>query len=146
MQEQQISNGRFGTRQVITAALLFMMVGTGFELVLIDHYEDLQQLIPLLCIALAMVLVLLLLYVQTRLLKALLKTVLGITALSGLYGTFLHLQANYEFEQEMQPSADDWHLLIDSFSGALPALAPGSMIVLALIGYSFLTLINQKQQ
>ncbi|TDQ33363.1 hypothetical protein [Zeaxanthinibacter enoshimensis] len=146
MQGQKIISTKFATRQVIVAALLFMMVGTGLELVLIDHYEDLLQLIPLVCIALAMVLVLVLLFYRTRFTIGFFKLVLGVSALSGLYGTFLHLQANYEFEQEMQPTADDWHLLVESLSGALPALAPGSMIVLALLGYSYITLINQKQQ
>ncbi|MEO1715042.1 MAG: hypothetical protein AAFU60_17060, partial [Bacteroidota bacterium] len=66
-----------------------------------------------------------------------------LTALSGVYGAYLHLQANYEFEQEMRPSAENWDLLVESLSGALPALAPASMIVLALIGYSYSMLIKQ---
>jgi hypothetical protein len=73
------------------------------------------------------------------------KVILGCTALSGIYGTFLHLRANYEFELEMKPNARDWDLFIESLSGALPTLAPGSMIVLALIGYSYILLLKQKQ-
>jgi len=36
-------------------------------------------------------------------------------------------------------------LFLESISGAFPVLAPLSMVVLALIGYSYLILINQKQ-
>lgn len=130
--------------RIIIGALLFMMVGTAFELILIDHYEDWQQLIPLVCIAIAMILVGVLFIYRHSILIAVFKLVLGLTALSGFYGTYLHLQANYEFEQEMRPTAAGWDLFTESLSGALPSLAPGSMIVLALIGYSFLTLIKHK--
>ncbi|MDX1314396.1 MAG: hypothetical protein R3356_02740, partial [Eudoraea sp.] len=47
---------------------------------------------------------------------------------------------------EMTPSAKGWDLFVESLSGALPALAPGSMIVLALIGYSYLILLKQKNE
>ena len=77
--------------------------------------------------------------------KNVFKLLLVITALSGIYGVFLHLRANYEFELEMKPTANNWDLFFESLSGALPALAPFSMVVLALIGYSYLILINQKQ-
>ncbi len=132
-----------GLRQTIILALLFMMVGTAFELILLEHYEDWQQLIPLACIGAAMLLVIVLFRNRSRLAVVSFKTVLGLTALSGVYGTYLHLQANYEFELEMRPSAAGWDLFAESMAGALPALAPGSMIVLALIGYSFLTLITK---
>ncbi|NAS30971.1 hypothetical protein GTQ40_08330 [Flavobacteriaceae bacterium R38] len=73
------------------------------------------------------------------------KLVLIVTALSGFYGVFLHLRANYEFEQEMKPTANGWDLFLESLSGALPTLAPGSMVVLALLGYSYLIFLKQKQ-
>lgn len=128
---------------LVVVTLLFMMLGTAFELVLLDHYEDLNQFIPLLCIGLSMLLVLVLLVYRSRFMALLFKIVLALTAFSGFYGTFLHLRANYEFELEMQPTAAGWHLFVESLSGALPSLAPGSMIVLALIGYVYLILLNQ---
>ncbi len=132
-----------GLRLSIIVALLFMMVGTAFELILLEHYEDWQQLIPLVCIGAAMLLVGVLFRTRSRFAIVSFKTVLGLTALSGIYGTYLHLQANYEFELEMRPTAAGWELFTESLAGALPALAPGSMIVLAIIGYSFLTLITK---
>lgn len=68
------------------------------------------------------------------------------TALSGLYGIYLHLRANYEFELEMKPTLGGWELFTESLSGALPALAPASMIVLALIGYSYSILLKQHYE
>ncbi len=132
-------------RRVILAALLFMMVGTSLELYLLDHYEDTLQLIPILCLGTSLLVFLLLFFWKTPLLMGLFKVLMGITALSGVYGSYLHLQANFEFEQEMKPTAQAWDVFIESLSGALPSLAPNSLIVLALIGYSYLILLKQKQ-
>lgn len=135
----------FGLKRAVLVAFFFMIVGTAFELYLLEHYEGLQQLIPLLCIGASLFMALALFFKRTPGLVVIFKLILGLTALSGFYGTYLHLIANFEFEQEMRPTASGWHLFIESLSGALPALAPGSMIVLALIGYSYLILLKQKR-
>ncbi|MEM8765263.1 MAG: hypothetical protein AAGD88_15700 [Bacteroidota bacterium] len=127
------------------ATLLFVLLGTAMELYLLEHYEDRLQLIPMLCLALLLVLVVILFFQKNAIVKGIFKFALLLTAASGVYGVFLHLNANYEFEQEMRPSAKGWDLFLESLSGALPTLAPGSMIVLALIGYSYLTLLKQQQ-
>ena len=145
MSEQKNNTERFSLKQVIIVAFLFMMIGTGLELYLLDHYEDVLQLIPIICIAISILMVFILVFRRTSLTMGIFKLVMGLTALSGLYGAFLHLRANYEFELEMKPSAQGWDLFLESLSGALPALAPGSMIVLALIGYSYLLLLKQKK-
>lgn len=136
---------RFSLKRVLFAALLFMIVGMGLELYLLGHYEDTLQLIPLFCIGGTLLILSILLFQQSAFFLGVFKLLLGLTALSGLYGTFLHLRANYEFEQEMKPSTADWDLFLESLSGALPALAPGSMILLALLGYSYILLLKQKQ-
>ena len=145
MQKQKSKTERFSLMQVIVAALLFMMFGTALELYLLDHYEDVLQLIPILCIGVSILLVFILFFRRTKLTTGIFKLVMVLTALSGVYGTFLHLRANYEFEQEMKPGAEAWELFTESLSGALPTLAPASMIVLALLGYSYLILLKQKR-
>lgn len=145
-----MSSDRSITRQAavqraVVLALLFMMLGTAMELYLLDHYEDVEQLIPLLCIGVSLPMILLLFFGQSRVTRRIFKLVMALTALSGVYGTYLHLAANFEFEQEMRPAAENWDLFTESLSGALPALAPASMIVLALIGYSYYLLITHQQ-
>ena len=144
MQRQEHTTG-IRMNKVILVALLFMMAGTVTELYLLDHYEDTLQLIPLLCIGASVLTLFILFFQRTKWTMGFFNLVLGLTALSGVYGAFLHLQANYEFELEMKPGAKGWELFIESLSGALPSLAPGSMIVLALIGYSYLILLKQQQ-
>ncbi len=144
MQQQKHTAKPFPVKKVIIAALLFMLLGTALELYLLDHYEDVLQLIPLLCIGISILVMFLLFFQRTVFLIRLFTFIMGLTALSGFYGAFLHLQANYEFEQEMTPTASGWELFWESLSGALPALAPGSMIVLALLGYSYVLLLKQN--
>ena len=136
MQSKKVTSEKVRVKQVIVLALLFMMIGTLLELYLLDHYEDTWQLIPILCIGAALVNLFILLF----------KLVLVLTSFSGIYGVVLHLQANYEFEQDMKPTANFWELFSESLSGALPTLAPMSLLVLAFIGYSYLILIKQHNE
>ena len=130
--------------KILVVTLLFMVIGTAMELYLLDHYEDSLQLIPLLCLAAALLSFAVVLFRPSSHSLVVFKAVLGLNALSGLVGIYLHLEANYEFELEMKPGAAGWELFTESLAGALPALAPGSMIALALIGYSYTLLINKK--
>ena len=145
MQKNKVNSERYSLKQVIVLAFLFMMIGTLLELYLLNHYEDTLQLIPVFCIAIALINSIFIYFKRSKVTFNIFKVVLFLTSLSGLYGVFLHLQANYEFEQEIKPTANFWELFLESISGAFPVLAPLSMVVLALIGYSYLILINQKQ-
>lgn len=133
------------SKTLLLAALLLMLVGTGLELYLLDHFEDTQQLIPLLCLGASLLLLLLLQLNQAIAIVRNFQVVLLLTALSGAYGCYLHLRVNIEFEQEMRPTASSWDVLVESWSGALPALAPGSLIAFALIGYTYLQLLKNKK-
>jgi len=145
MQSKKVNSETYRLKKVLVLALLFMMIGSLLELYLLDHYEDSWQLIPILSVGTTLVTLLILFFKKTTKVVNLFKAVLILTALSGVYGVYLHLQSNFEFEQDMKPTASFWQLITDSLSGALPTLAPMSLVVLACIGYSYLILIQQKQ-
>lgn len=119
-------------------ALLFILVlgllGTGTELVLLEHYVDPWQLAPLVLIGLALACVLW--YGVTRRPASLvaLQILMVFFIAGGLLGIWLHYNSNVEFEREMDPSLAGVALFRKSLSGAMPALAPGTMIQLGLIG------------
>ena len=52
-----------------------------------------------------------------------------------LAGLWLHYRGNVAFEVEMYPGLSVWRLLWQAAAGATPALAPGTMGVLAMIGH-----------
>ena len=145
MQSKKVNSETYRLKKVLVLALLFMMIGSLLELYLLDHYEDSWQLIPILSVGTTLVTLLILFFKKTTKVVNLFKVVLILTALSGVYGVFLHLQSNFEFEQDMKPTATNFELITDSLSGALPTLAPMSLVVLACIGYSYLILIQQQQ-
>lgn len=61
----------------------------------------------------------------------------------------LHLKANMEFQREMDPSAPDRVLLVKAVRAkAPPALAPGAMVMLGLLGLLYRTgeVRSRKQQ
>ena len=146
MQHKKVTSEKFSVKKMIVLALLFMMIGTLLELYLLDHYEDAFQLIPVLCIAFSLINLIILFFKRSKIMVKLFKLVLVLTSFSGIYGVFLHLQSNFEFEQDMKPTATNWELFSESLSGALPTLAPMSMLVLAFIGYSYLILIKQQHE
>lgn len=143
---QDIATHRFKVNRLLMLTLVFMALGTLAELILIDHYEDTWQLIPILLIGISILLFILLKWKPSMVLTSLFRVFMALCILSGLLGTWLHLNANMEFEAELHSSASSWSVFINSLSGALPTLAPGSMIVFGLIGYSqtLLTLNQHK--
>ena len=145
MQSKKVNSKTYRLKQVLVLALLFMMIGTLLELYLLDHYEDTWQLIPVICIGVALINFCVLFYRRSQAAIHLFKLVLVLTTFSGVYGVVLHLQSNFEFEQDMKPTASFWQLILESLSGALPTLAPMSLVVLACIGYSYLILTQHQQ-
>jgi hypothetical protein len=58
--------------------------------------------------------------------------------ISGAVGMYLHLQANMEFQLEMDATLTGWALLKKSVvAKSPPAMAPGAMMQLGLIGLAY---------
>ena len=131
--------------RLILIAIAFMSVGLSIELYLLEHYEGILQFIPIICVSLGLILSLVLFRFRNKTIQNLFNISLILLVASGLTGIFLHLKANYEFEKEIRPSINGMDLFMESLSGALPSLAPGSLILLALIGYSYTLLIKQQK-
>ena len=66
------------------------------------------------------------------------QLVMLLMIISGAVGMYLHLQANMEFQLEMDATLTGWALLKKSIvAKAPPALAPGAMMQLGLIGLAY---------
>lgn len=126
--------------------ILFMSFWTFVELLFLSHYEDRWQIFPLAVLASVFVLTVIVWLKNSRRIQRIFLLLLGVCIISGLLGVYFHLAANVEFEAELRPSQSSLTTFLKSFHGALPALAPGSMIVLGLIGFLYLILINKLSQ
>jgi hypothetical protein len=121
-------------RRMLLAIFTLGTVGTGTELLLIGHFEDQPQFIPLSLIGAALAATA---WLALRPGQAALRTfqvlMMGFV-LGGAVGVGLHYQGNEEFELEMYPEMAGVELVKETLTGALPVLAPGTMSVLGLVG------------
>jgi hypothetical protein len=125
-------------RNILLAILLLGTAGIMAELFLLAHYEDVTQWIP---IALGGVTIALSLVVALRPSRGairLFQTVMLLLIVSGVVGMYLHLGANMEFQLEMDSTLRGLALFRKSIvAKAPPALAPGAMMQLGLIGLAY---------
>ena len=119
---------------MLSFVLALGLAGTGAELLLLQHYEDAWQAAPLVLIALALGILAWHAVGRGAASVYVLRVLMAIFLASGAIGAWFHYRANAEFEREMDPSLAGMALLKESMSGATPALAPGTMIELGLIG------------
>ena len=135
----------YNLKYVILYTLTFFSFGSIIELYLIKHYEDVIQIIPIFCLGVSLGSLIILYFRVSKLTINLFKASLSVISFVGLLGVILHLNSNFQFEKEMRPSSSTMDLFIESLSGALPALAPLNLVLLAMVGYSYVLTINQKQ-
>ena len=116
----------------------FGLIGTTGELLLLEHFDGLLQVIPLAVLAIGFATsIWYVLRPGHASLKAF-QVTLGLFAVSGLVGLFLHYRGNVEFERERDPTLHGLQLFWHAITGATPALAPGTMVFLALIGVAIM--------
>jgi hypothetical protein len=121
-------------RRLLLTVLGIGIVGTGTELLLIGHTEEALQIVPLALLALGLAGAASVLARPTGWTLQLFRVLMGLFIVGGVLGVILHYRGNAEFELEMRPSMAGFELIWNSLTGATPALAPGSMIPLGLIG------------
>ncbi len=121
-------------RRIILIILLVGMVGIFIELVLLEHFEDALQFVPLGLLGVGIVTVLWHARSPHRNSTRAVRTIMVLFLLSGVLGVYLHYRGNVEFERERRPQAGGWTLFREAMMGATPALAPGAMVQLGLLG------------
>jgi hypothetical protein len=117
------------------------MVGVLAELLLLEHFDDVWQVTPLFLLVLGLVVLVWHARARSVLSTRILRAVMTLSVVSGLLGVFLHYRGNVEFELEENPSVTRWALFREAMMGATPALAPGVMVQIGLLGllYAFLS-------
>lgn len=124
-------------RRIVLAIVLLGMSGLAADLVLIEHYESWQQIIPLAALGLGFANGALLAVRPSRPALRAFQALMAAFVLAGLAGLYLHYIGNVEFELERDPSIGGIALVWESLRGATPALAPGAMIQLGLLGLAY---------
>ncbi|MGH7678114.1 MAG: hypothetical protein ACRENU_06580 [Gemmatimonadaceae bacterium] len=122
--------------RILLAIFFGALLGTTLELVFLEHYEDVWQYAPLVASALGFAIGGWYARSPTRTSLRAFKAVLGLFVVTGIVGLVLHYRANVEFEVERDSALGGMRLFWEALGGAMPALAPGTMVLLAAIGYA----------
>ncbi len=121
-------------RRLLLALMLVGMLGLLAELVLLEHFDSGWQWVPLVLLGLGTVLGV---AVWLRPGPATLRAFRALSALfvaAGALGMYLHLDGNAEFERESDSGLQGLPLAWEALHGATPALAPGALVQLGLLG------------
>jgi hypothetical protein len=122
----------------ILGVLVLGLAGTVVELVLLSHYEQPVQMIPVVLIALAIVALAWHFLTRDALSLKLLMLTMGLFVIAGFAGFVAHFHGSAEFAQELDPDIAGWDLFLKVLHAkAPPLLAPGMMLQLGLLGFAF---------
>jgi hypothetical protein len=125
-------------RSLILPILFFGLLGTGAELLLLQHTGSLWELIPLVLIGLSLATLTWHAITQHPASVRAVQGVMGLFLIAGVAGIALHYQSSMEFKLETNAALSGWALFWAVMSAKTPpALAPGSMIQLGLLGLAY---------
>jgi len=121
-------------RRYLLMLFLIGVVGTTTELFLLEHTENVWQWTPLILMGISLLILGWWGLGRSAMALRIFRGTMVLFVLGGCLGLFLHYDGNVEFELEMYPSLSGFKLFLEAIQGATPALAPGTMIGLGLLG------------
>ena len=121
-------------RQLLLMLVAVGLVGLTVELALLEHYEEWQQVLPLAALGAGAIALGALVLRPARVTVRAFQAVMVSFVVLGGAGIYLHYSGNVEFEIEMAPDARGLALVWSALRGATPALAPGALAQLGLLG------------
>ena len=124
-------------RRLILALIFIGAAGMLVDLILLEHYETVWQWSPLVLLVPVLAIVVAVWFRPSRGLVRGFQGAMIACIGAGLVGLFLHYRGNVEFELERDPSLGGFALFWETIRGATPALAPGAMVQLGLLGLAF---------
>jgi hypothetical protein len=125
--------------------LAFGLVGTGVELVLLEHYEEPTQLVPIGMIVLALFVMVWQGVAGGGASLTVLRWLMAAFVLAGAVGMVLHFRGAAEFQREIDPAMPQWQLIRKAMMAkAPPVLAAGTMMQLGLLGLIY-ACTNRKE-
>jgi len=125
-------------RRIILAVFVLGVVGSSAELLLLGHDEDLKQFIPLVLSGVSLAILVWVAATGARPAFLAFRGAMALFIVAGVLGSWLHFQANREFQLEVDPSLAGWALLTEALQAkSPPALAPGVMVQFGLLGLAW---------
>ena len=121
-------------RQLMLAVVVIGIVGLEVELALLEHADSLTQWIPHVALIVGLFTTAAVYFRPGVATLRAFQTVMLIFLVVGALGVYLHLRGNVEFALERDPSLTGVTVIWKALRGATPALAPGALAQLGLLG------------
>jgi hypothetical protein len=132
-------------RRLIAGILLLGMSGTFVELLLLQHDEDTLQLLPLVLLGSGLAVVAWHVWSRSFTSGTAVRLVMVLFVASGLLGIYFHYDANVAFQREGEPTLAGMELLSRVLRAKVPpALAPGIMVQLGLLGLAYTYRLKER--
>jgi hypothetical protein len=134
----QRTSGIFASLRQLVLALVFVgVVGLWVELLLLRHAESLTQWIPHVVLAIGILGTAAVFFRPAVLTLRVFQTIMVLFVVTGILGVYLHYRGNVDFALERDPSLTGAKLIWKALRGATPALAPGALAQVGLLGLIF---------
>jgi hypothetical protein len=124
-------------RFALLGILFIAAGGTALELLLLEHFESKTQLIPLGLLGASLAAIVWVTLTRSSGSVRVFRAVMVLLIVGGLAGLYLHYQGNAAFELDVEPDMEGLKLFKAAITGATPALAPGSLIQMGLLGLAY---------
>ena len=125
-------------RRWILIILVLGLLGTVTELVLLEHYEQPLQFVPLVLIVAALGVLWWEFRRRDVASRRAMQIVMALFVLAGFGGFAAHFYGSAEYQLELNPDMSNWELLEKILRAkAPPLLAPGMMLQLGLLGLAY---------
>jgi hypothetical protein len=122
-------------RRLLLGLVAFVMLGTVVDLLLLEHYEEAWQWMPLLMLGAALAVAAWAALAGTARAVLAFRIAMLFVAATGLLGVFIHFSGSREFQIEMDPALTGWALFVKVMRAkAPPTLAPAAMVQVGLFG------------
>ena len=121
-------------RRGILALLALGAMGVITELVLLEHYEEPVQFVPLALLALTLTTILWHWIDGGRRSLRAFQVVMLLMVVAGTVGIGLHLRENVATELDLNPGSSGLAFWLEVVRGDLPTLAPGTLVQFGLLG------------
>jgi hypothetical protein len=125
-------------RRWVLGVLVLGLAGTVTELVLLEHYEQPLQLVPLALIVAAVAAIAWQVMRNDAASLRGMAIIMALFVLAGFAGVAAHFRGSAEFQLDLNPSMSAWELMEKVMRAkAPPLLAPGMMLQMGLLGLAY---------
>lgn len=120
-------------RRFLLGVVAVIFIVTVFELILLEHTEEMLQWIPFVASGVGLFSVAGVWYLPSRRSLKILRWTMSAIAITSFVGVYLHFSGNLAFALEINPSYSVSEAIWPAMKGSYPLLAPGILFLAGIL-------------